>query len=141
MIATALALVGGTASGILLLARFLDRDRLHGPGFSIVYLATLALVYPVICAVNGQTALFQLHLALAGACLVIALTGFVFGFGPVIAAWFLHALVSVGVAVRDDPLSFGPSPLHAHLPGFAAAFAITFGVGLTLLTREDRSIR
>ena len=141
MIATALAIVCGIACGVLLLARFLDRDRHRSPGFGILYLIALALVYPVVCAVNGLPEGLQLHLLLAGLCIAIALSGFAFGFVPVIAAYFVHALVSLGVAVRDDPLTFGPSALHAHLPGFAAAYAVTFGVGLFLLTRDDRSLR
>ena len=141
MIATTFAILCGTASGVLLLARFMDRDRFHAPGFSIGYLIALTLVYPVICAVNGLSDELQLHLVLAGLCAAIALAGFAFGFVPVIAAYFVHAMVSVGVAVRDDPLTFGPSALHAHLPGFAAAYAVTFGVGLILLTRDDRSLR
>jgi hypothetical protein len=134
VIATTLAIVAGCICGVLLLARLLDGDRLATPTFSAFYLCLLACLYPLFCVLTGPLDALPRHAAIAAACIVLALVGFRFGFAPVIAGFAAQGVLNI-------VMGLGPHPGHDLWPAFAAPFAITLAVGLTLLTREDRSLR
>ena len=134
MIGAALAIAAGSICGVLLLARLLDADRLATPTVSAVYLAVLACFYPLFCMLTGPVDALPRHLAIAAGCILLALLGLRFGFLPVIAGFVAQGLLNVVMA-------FGQHPGHDLWPAFAASLAITIAVGLTMLTRADRSIR
>ena len=134
MIATTLAVVAGCIGGVLLLARLLDSDRMATPTVSAFYLCLLACVYPLILVLTGPLDALPRHAAIAAACIVLALIGLRFGFALVIAGFAAQGVLNI-------VMGLGQHPGHALWSAFAAALAITLAVGLTLLTRTDRSLR
>lgn len=134
MIATTLAILAGSICGVLLLARLLDSDRMATPAFSAFYLCLLACFYPLFCVLTGPIDALPRHAAIAAACIVLALVSLRAGFAPVIAGFAAQGVLNI-------VMSLGAHPGHDLWPAFAAAFAITLAVGLTLLTRDDRSLR
>ena len=134
MIGTAGAILAGCVGGVLLLARLLDGDRLDGAGTSAFYLVLLSAFYPLFCLLTGPMEALPRHALIALACSLLALLALRTGFGPVILGFAAQGVLNVVTGL-------GAHPGHPLWPAFAAPFAVTLAVGLTLLTRDDRSIR
>ena len=134
MIGTALAILAGCVAGVLLLARLLDGDRLATPATAAFYLGLLACFYPLFCLLTGPMEALPRHLVIAAACVALALASLWLGFAAVIAGFVAQGVLNI-------VMGLGVHPGHDLWPAFAAALALTLATGLTLLTREDRSIR